>query len=76
MDEFKYFYIKILILYKSSQCFCGNTYGAYGQAPDSECDANCMGNNLEICGGTWRYSLYSIVLSKIYPIFFIFILGM
>ena len=32
------------------QCFCGNSYGKYG--PAKNCDANCSGNQAEICGGT------------------------
>lgn len=42
-----------------SQCFCGNTYGAFGAAPASECNLACMGDTSQTCGGTWRNSVYT-----------------
>jgi hypothetical protein len=44
----------------ASQCFCGKSYGKFGKAPDSECDAKCEGNEKETCGGTWRSSVYKL----------------
>ena len=41
----------------SSQCFCGNSYGKYGEAEN--CNMKCSGNPNEICGGFWAISLYS-----------------
>merc|ERR1712098_369080 len=42
-----------------NECFCGN------DKPDEsllrepeECDAPCVGNDQEICGGTWRINVY------------------
>ena len=42
----------------SQQCFCGNSYGKYGQA--TNCNMKCAGNNGETCGGSWANSVYSI----------------
>jgi len=41
----------------STWCFCGNSYGKYGQA--NNCDMKCGGNPNEICGGSWANSIYS-----------------
>ena len=43
-----------------SQCFCGNTYGKYGQVPESSCNMGCSGNPSEKCGGWWANSVYSV----------------
>lgn len=43
-----------------SQCFCGNTYGAYGSAGNSNCNYACTGNPKEYCGGYWTNSIYSL----------------
>jgi hypothetical protein len=43
----------------TSQCFCGQSYGAYGQASASDCNMACNGNGNETCGGTWRNSVYA-----------------
>eukprot|EP00794_Sanderia_malayensis_P015242 gene15242-16816_t len=40
-------------------CFCGNVYGKYDMAPDTECNYQCSGNNQQTCGGLWRNSIYS-----------------
>ena len=45
----------------STQCFCGvegTDYDRLGLKWDSECDMICGGNSDEICGGTWRMSIY------------------
>jgi len=42
----------------SSHCFCGNSYGRYGQA--SNCNMKCSGNNRENCGGSWANWVYQI----------------
>jgi hypothetical protein len=41
-----------------SYCFCGNSYGRYGKAPESECNMPCSGDPNIKCGGTWRNSVY------------------
>lgn len=42
-------------------CFCGNTYGKYGEAaaalPPRSCNLGCAGNPNEICGGEWANSV-------------------
>ncbi|XP_066292988.1 complement factor H-like [Branchiostoma lanceolatum] len=46
----------------SNECFCGtevNFNNLGPQLPDSECDRPCTGNPNEMCGGTWRMSVYS-----------------
>lgn len=39
------------------QCFCGNSYGAYGSS--SACTSACSGNAAEKCGGTWANLIYT-----------------
>ena len=46
--------------FKSNQCFCGNSYGSYGAAAETDCWQTCNGNSAEICGGPWRNSVYKI----------------
>ena len=42
-----------------TQCFCGNSFGRYGRSPNQgECNKPCPANRNEICGGTWRNSVY------------------
>jgi len=41
----------------SGNCFCGNSYGSYGLAPN--CDMACNANANEICGGSDANSIYS-----------------
>ena len=45
------------------QCFCDDVIPTV-EVPASECNATCDGNIQQICGGTWRYSVYST--SKFY----------
>ena len=44
-------------LENSTQCFCGNSYGKYGESKN--CNMKCSGNPNEICGGLWAMSVYS-----------------
>ena len=44
------------------QCFCGNSYGKYGES--YSCDYECSGNQNEICGGYWANSVYSVAESN------------
>jgi hypothetical protein len=39
-------------------CFCGNSYGSYGNADN--CDMRCHGNAQQICGGIWANSVYRV----------------
>uniref|UniRef100_A0A1I8HTR8 WSC domain-containing protein n=1 Tax=Macrostomum lignano TaxID=282301 RepID=A0A1I8HTR8_9PLAT len=43
----------------ASYCFCGDKYGRYGKATDSDCHSRCSGNRRQICGGGWRNSVYA-----------------
>ncbi|PAA76348.1 hypothetical protein BOX15_Mlig017934g2, partial [Macrostomum lignano] len=40
-------------------CHCGNSYGRYGRAADSECSLSCDGDHSDTCGGHWRNEVYS-----------------
>ncbi|XP_074645965.1 kremen protein 1-like [Tubulanus polymorphus] len=51
-------------LQNSWQCFCGNHVGMHGPAHESECNKRCTGNRREICGGSWRNSVYSTIRSR------------
>ena len=43
----------------SSQCFCGNSFGKYGIAPDSDCSRSCQDTSgTKTCGGTSRNNIY------------------
>jgi len=42
-----------------TECWCGQTFGKYGKAPESDCNTPCRGNSADICGGNWRLSIYS-----------------
>ncbi|XP_074646462.1 sialate:O-sulfotransferase 2-like [Tubulanus polymorphus] len=48
----------------SWQCFCSNRVGYNGPAEESECNKRCTGNRREICGGSWRNSVYSTMRSS------------
>jgi hypothetical protein len=39
------------------ECYAGNTLG-YTQAADAECNTSCNANPAEMCGGSWRNSIY------------------
>ena len=41
-----------------SYCFCGQRYGASGQAPN--CDMACAGHAEQKCGGVWANSIYEV----------------
>jgi hypothetical protein len=45
-------------LQATHHCLCGNSYGLYGQVPESECNKPCSGNANQICGNDWRNSIY------------------
>ncbi len=42
----------------SKWCFCGNSYGRFGQAKN--CNTRCAGNDAQVCGGEWANSVYSV----------------
>eukprot|EP00026_Physarum_polycephalum_P000048 Phypoly_transcript_00048.p1 GENE.Phypoly_transcript_00048~~Phypoly_transcript_00048.p1 ORF type:complete len:2722 (+),score=260.03 Phypoly_transcript_00048:277-8166(+) len=46
------------------QCFCGNTYGVYGN-PGVPCDSPCRGASTQICGGNYANSVYLSASNKL-----------
>jgi hypothetical protein len=40
------------------ECFCGDSYGRLGRAPENECNMKCSADARQICGGVWRNSVY------------------
>ena len=42
----------------SSYCFCGDSFGQYGQVPYTQCNMTCPGSPSFECGGTWRNSVF------------------
>ena len=46
-------------IFKSAECWCGNSYGKYGQFPN-DCSFKCSGNESQTCGGGMRNSIYSL----------------
>ncbi len=42
----------------STACFCGDSYGAQGEATESDCNMQCSGNANQMCGGPSRNSVY------------------
>lgn len=39
-------------------CFAGNVLG-YSKVSDGECNTPCSANSSEVCGGSWRNSIYA-----------------
>jgi len=46
-------------LQDGQQCFCSNTYGAYGQVANTYCSMPCTGNSSETCGNAWLNAVYT-----------------
>ncbi|CAH1776614.1 unnamed protein product [Owenia fusiformis] len=44
-----------------TQCFCGNKFGTYGQAPESECNVKCEGDANQFCGAGHRNNVYRVI---------------
>ncbi|XP_069122284.1 uncharacterized protein [Argopecten irradians] len=42
-----------------TQCFCGNSIDMTKQTDEDQCSTRCAGNSDDICGGTWRMSVYT-----------------
>ena len=49
---------KYFAVQDGTNCFCGNSYGAYGSIPESFCNYQCSGNSYELCGGVWANGIY------------------
>jgi hypothetical protein len=43
----------------STQCKCGNEYKGDQKLPTTSCDMTCKGNSSQICGGSYKLSLYN-----------------
>jgi len=39
-------------------CYCGNDNSRFLPVPASECDQPCTGDRNQICGSSWRLSVY------------------
>ncbi|XP_046336342.2 xylosyltransferase oxt-like [Haliotis rufescens] len=53
---------KYAALQISKQCFFGDSINIfrYPKKPESDCNRPCRGNTSEMCGGTWKNSLYML----------------
>ncbi|XP_032220148.2 WSC domain-containing protein ARB_07867 [Nematostella vectensis] len=47
-------------LQASDWCFCDDSYGKHGKAPESDCSSACKGDPGIICGGPYRNSIYAV----------------
>ena len=41
-------------------CFCGDKFGKYGRANDSDCDSLCFGDKTRNCGSFWHNSIFAV----------------
>ena len=44
-----------------TNCFCGNSYGNKGVAAAAECDMTCAGDASQVCGASYRNSVYRLL---------------
>eukprot|EP00058_Branchiostoma_floridae_P025161 XP_002610651.1 hypothetical protein BRAFLDRAFT_65842 [Branchiostoma floridae] len=44
-----------------TECFCGDSFGKFGAAPESECAIPCGGDAGQMCGNGWKNSIYTSV---------------
>jgi hypothetical protein len=52
----------------SSECYCGYTINAAAVAePATDCNMLCSGNDTEICGGSWRLTVYGSKTTSVPP---------
>ncbi|KAI8478718.1 hypothetical protein Bbelb_435530 [Branchiostoma belcheri] len=42
-----------------TECFCGDSFGQFGAAPESECTTPCAGDAGQVCGNGWKNSIYT-----------------
>lgn len=40
-------------------CRCGDSYGKYTKVSDEECNALCVGDRSQKCGGFWRSAVFT-----------------
>ena len=51
--DYKYFGLQ-----NGDGCYCGNDDSKFVPVAPDECDHPCSGNENEICGSSWRLSVY------------------
>ncbi|XP_071146989.1 uncharacterized protein [Mytilus edulis] len=59
---------RYLGLQNHHQGFCGNTLGdsnRYQKKNEDDCSQQCRGNLSQICGGTWRNSVYEFITATV-----------
>ena len=44
-------------------CYCGSDDTKFVPVPTFECNQRCSGNQDQICGGSWRLSVYGPVIT-------------
>jgi len=49
------------------QCWCGDEKNRWGKRPDRECSYKCNSKATQMCGGSWRNSIYRTGLNKPAP---------
>ncbi|KAL5006079.1 hypothetical protein ScPMuIL_017237 [Solemya velum] len=47
------------------ECFCGDSFGKYGAAPEAHCDYPCPNNHELMCGGFWSQNVYSYTKERL-----------
>ena len=45
-------------------CYCGNTFGSYGSANESDCSSKCYGYTRQNCGGSLHNAVYKTKTGK------------
>ncbi|XP_052081581.1 uncharacterized protein LOC127719472 isoform X1 [Mytilus californianus] len=59
---------RYLGLQNSNQCFCGDSLGdpnVYKKKNVNECNKPCRGNLAQICGDSWRNSVYEFITATV-----------
>ncbi|CAC5362694.1 unnamed protein product [Mytilus coruscus] len=59
---------RYLGLRASHECLCGDSLGdpgVYNKTNDNECNKICGGNSSQICGGSWRNSVYEFLTATV-----------
>ena len=59
-DYYYYILLLLLIVQNGDECWCGNTFGRYGQRT-ATCGIPCPGQQAASCGGDHASDIYSII---------------
>ncbi|CAH1798175.1 unnamed protein product [Owenia fusiformis] len=51
---------KYMGVQNGQDCWCSNTYGKHGEAPQHQCNVSCPGNKETMCGAVYRNSIYIV----------------